>query len=251
MEGPVALVGADAFLSASTALDQALLAATGRRRPRVAILPTGAFPDGEAAFGRVAALGEEHFRALGAEVETVAIRDRAAADDPAAVQAIGEADIIYLCGGDPAWLRRTLLGSAAWLAAEDVHRRGATLVGCSAGAAILGRRQVEVGLRRGWPVHWAEALGAAGALAILPAYDARPEPVMALLALRPPDGLPVIGLDRDVAIIGRSGSWEVHGSGRVTVWQGRRRARHRRGDAFRMPDPAGDGQIGVRQAADE
>ena len=47
--------------------DAGLLAATGRSRPRVVILPTAAAPDGEATFRRWADMGVVHFSALGAE----------------------------------------------------------------------------------------------------------------------------------------------------------------------------------------
>ena len=94
--------------------------ATGRPRPRVAILPTASFPDGEEVFDHWAAMGVAHFGALGAEVEPVLVRDRAGADDPAAAQAIGEADLIYLSGGKPGYLLETLSGSAVGAS----HRRG-------------------------------------------------------------------------------------------------------------------------------
>ena len=102
MPGPVALVGAGEFLPAMAEFDAGLLAATGRARPRVAILPTASYPDGEEVFTRWAAMGVAHFGELGAEVEPVLVRDRAGADDPAAAQAIGEADLVYLSGGKPA-----------------------------------------------------------------------------------------------------------------------------------------------------
>ena len=95
------------------AIDRALLEATGRARPRVAILPTASWPDGEPTFHRWAAMGEEHFAALGAEVEAVCIRDRRDADDPACAQAIGEADLIYLSGGKPDHLSGASQGSAS------------------------------------------------------------------------------------------------------------------------------------------
>ena len=58
-------------------------------------------------------MGVEHFSGLGAEVEPVLIRDGFDADDAAHVQAIGEADLIYLSGGRPGHLSDTLVGSAA------------------------------------------------------------------------------------------------------------------------------------------
>jgi cyanophycinase-like exopeptidase len=249
MSGPVALVGAGEFCASMVDFDAGLLAATGRQRPRVAILATAAFPMGQAAFQRASEIGTEHFRALGAEVEAVTVTDRAAAGDPANAQAVGEADLIYLCGGDSAYLGETLLGSLVWAAAVDANRRGAILVGCAAGAMVLGKRRLDVGVRLGWPIRWREALGAAGGVAVFPEYDARPEPVLALLAMRAPRGLPVLGIDRETAVIGRAGSWEVHGAGRVTVWHGRRRERHRHGEAFRLFDPP-DELVDADSAAD-
>ena len=86
MPGPVALVGSGEFLPAMNHVDAGLLAATGRARPRVAILPTASFPDGADVFERWASLGVEHFGQLGAEVEPVLVRDRADADDDGHVQ---------------------------------------------------------------------------------------------------------------------------------------------------------------------
>jgi len=99
MPGPVALVGAGEFLPVMSAFDAEMLALTGRSRPRVVILPTASYPDGETVFQRWATMGVEHFSQLGAEVEPALVRDRAGADDPAAAQAIGEAGVVYLSGG--------------------------------------------------------------------------------------------------------------------------------------------------------
>ena len=101
---------------------------------------------------------------------------------------------------------------------------------------VLGERQLDLRLRIGWPVQWLAGLAVADGLAVLPGYDERPEPMMALLALQAPRGTVVVGIDRDTAVVGRDGSWSVHGPGRVTVWEGRRRHRHRDGDAFRAPN---------------
>ena len=79
-----------------------------------------------------------------------------------------------------------------------------------------------------------EALGAAAGVAIVPHYDARPEPLMAVLAIRAPRDMLMVGIDRDAAMVGRDGLWEVYGTARVTVWRGRRRERHRSGE--RLPD---------------
>ncbi len=234
MPGPVALLGADEFLPAVAALDAELLAATGRARPRVAILPTASAPDGEEVFLHWAAMGVEHFEGLGAEVEAVLIRDRSEADDPAAVQAIAEADLVYLSGGHPAHLLRSLAGSAAWAAAMAVHDRGGVLAGCSAGAMALCARQALIRRPPHLPLRYESALGVVSGAAAFPHYDTIPEPLAALVILGAPRGTIVLGLDEGTAAVGRDGGWQVRGRGRVTVWRGRHRERFRDGDAFRF-----------------
>lgn len=233
--GPVALVGAGEFLPGMAAFDRDLLAAIGRARPRVVILPTAAAPDGEPTFRRWAEMGVEHFAALGAEVEPVLVRTGAEAGAEDAVQAIGEADLVYLSGGKPGHLRRVLYGSRVGAAIRDAHERGAAIVGCSAGAMVLASRQPD--FRRGilpWPLRWTLGLGLVDAVAVLPHYDAWPEPIVAVMALQAPRGVAILGIDEDTAIVGRDGVWQVHGRARVTVWHGRHREHFRRGDAFRL-----------------
>ena len=56
----------------------------------------------------------------------------------------------------------------------------------------------------------------------------------ALIALQAPRGSVVLGIDEETAVVGRDGSWQVHGRSRVTVWRGRHRERYRAGDTFRL-----------------
>jgi cyanophycinase len=235
MPGPVALVGAGEFLPAMDEFDRGLLDATGRRRPRVVILPSASFPDGEEVFLRWAAMGVEHFSRLGAEVEPVLVRARDAADDMAHCQAIGEADLIYLSGGKPRHLLSVLDGTAVGRAVADAHARGGIIAGCAAGAMVLAARQAD--LRRWmlpWPLRWRHGLGLLPRAVVIPHYDAWPEPVTALMALQAPRGSVVLGIDDATAMVGRDGSFQVHGRARVTVWHGRHRERYRNGDSFRL-----------------
>jgi cyanophycinase len=233
--GPVALVGAGEFLPAMAEVDRELLAATGRPRPRVVILPTASYPDGDDVFERWAEMGASHFRELGAEVEPVLVRDRDDADDPAAAQAVGEADLVYLSGGKPGYLLRVLDGSAVGQALVDAHERGAVLAGCSAGAMVLAGHAFDFRIRLlPWPLRWRSGLGFAPGTSVVPHYDAWPEPLSALVALQAPRGSTVLGIDEETALIGRDGSWQVRGASRVTVWRGRSRERHRAGDVIRL-----------------
>jgi len=233
--GSIALVGSGEFLPAMADVDAALLAATGRHRPRVVIVPTASWPDGEEVFRRWATMGVEHFGSLGAEVEPVLVRERFDADDEAHVQAIGEADLVYLSGGKPGHLTASLIGSPVGDALLAAHRRGATLAGCSAGAMTLAARHWDTRKRRlFWPLRWRDGLGLVPGATVIPHYDAFPEPMAAMLVLQAPRGLATLGIDEETALVGRDGSWQVQGRGRVTVWRGRHRTRYRRGDVFRI-----------------
>ncbi|HYN48513.1 MAG TPA: Type 1 glutamine amidotransferase-like domain-containing protein [Candidatus Nanopelagicales bacterium] len=242
MLGPIVLVGSGEFSAAMEAIDRDLLAATGRARPRVAILPTASFPDGEETFLGWIERGRAHFSALGAEVEGVEIRTRVDAFDDACVQAIGEADLVYLSGGKPDHLLDALDGTPAGAALHAVHERGGILAGCSAGAMVLAARQPWLGGRRffRFPTGWRDALGFVEGAAVLPHYDAFPEPLAAVVALAAPRGTAVLGIDEETAAIVRDGTWRVCGRGRVTVWRGRARTRHRLGESFRLDGPEGE-----------
>jgi cyanophycinase len=236
MTGVIALVGSGEFTAAMAEVDRGLLAATGRERPRVAILPAASWPDGEVVFMRWAAQGEAHFAALGADPVPVLVRDRASADDAAAAEAIAAADLIYFSGGKPGHLLEVLSGTAAGAALREAHARGAVVAGCSAGAMVMGGYQVRVGGRRFFqlPVSWQDGLGLVPGVIVVPHYDAFPEALVAPLALAAPDGALVVGIDEETALVGRDGQWQVQGRGRVTVWRGRRRERHLAGSAVSL-----------------
>ncbi len=236
MPGPIVLVGSGEFTGAMEEVDRDLLAATGRLRPRVAILPTASWPDGDETFKGWIERGRVHFSALGAEVEGVELRTRQDAFDDAFAQAIGEADLVYLSGGRPDHLLDTLEGTPAGAALWAVHWRGGIVAGCSAGAMVLAARQPRLRGRRfiRIPLGWRDALGFVEGAAVLPHYDALPEPLAAVVALASSRGTAVIGIDEDTAVIGRDDTWQVRGLGRVTVWRGRSRRRHRHGESFRL-----------------
>jgi cyanophycinase len=231
----VALIGAGEFLPSMAEFDAGLLLATGRTRPRVAILPTASYPDGEEVFNRWAAQGVAHFGSLGAEVEPVLVRDRAGADDAACAQALGEADLIYLSGGKPGYLMQVLADTAAGRALVAAHDRGAVLAGCSAGAMVLAGRVFDFRMRLApWPLRWRRGFDLVQGALVIPHYDAWPEPLSALIAFQAPRGSVILGIDEETAVVGRDGAWQVHGCSRVTVWRGRHRDRYRVGESFRL-----------------
>ena len=240
MDGTIALVGSGEFTPSMEAVDRALLLATGHDRPRVVVLPTASWPDGEETFRRWAAQGEAHFAALGAEVEPVLVRGAEDANDPAAAAAIGEADLVYLSGGKPGHLLDALDGGGVGAALRAAHARGAVIAGCSAGAMVLAGHQLRSAGRAfvRFPIGWRHALGMVPGTIVIPHYDAFPEPLSAAMALVAPADTLVLGIDDETALVGRDAAWQVHGRGRVTVWRGRHRERLRAGDTLRLPGAA-------------
>ncbi len=238
--GLIALIGSGEFTAAMLDVDRALLAATGRSRPRVAIVPTASWPDGEATFRTWIEQGCAHFGDLGAEVEPVELRDRKDADDPAWEQAIGEADVVYLSGGKPGHLLAALRDTAAGVALGRVHARGGVVAGCSAGAMVLAGHQPRVRGRRfvRLPVGWTVCPRARA--------GCRRPAALRRLPGAPPRGGRAGGAEgyrrarhrRETAAVGIDGAWQVRGRGRVTVWSGRHRTRYREGEVFRLPGPA-------------
>ena len=235
MSGVVALLGSGEFSSAVESIDRELLAATGRRRPRVAIVAAAMAPHGDAAFERARELGRQHFAALGAEVEALGLRTREQADDPAQVQAIGEADLVWLTAGRPDHLERVLRDTAGERALRAAHERGAVVAGCDAGAAVLAGHRFVL-RRKPWPIRWLPALGLVPGAAVAAAYDAVPEAIVLMSLVRAPRGETIVGIDRETALLGRDGHWQVQGHGRVTLWRGRHRSRHHDGDIVRLEE---------------
>jgi cyanophycinase-like exopeptidase len=247
MRGAVAVI-ADAELDRGLeTLARELLGAVGPRRPRVVVVSV---PDDRELRGGRASAGEsaaaaagpaaaaaaayEQFGRVGADVESIAIGTIADADDVRRAQAVGEAELIWLTAGRSRDVLERLRGTLVWAAVRLAHERGAIVAGCAAGGSALSARTLEVRPRLGLPVHWRHGLGLIEAASIVPGYDDRPETLRALMAFSAPRGVAVVGLDRGTALVGRDDAWQVYGAGRVTVWRGRRRERHRAGDVIRL-----------------
>ncbi len=237
MNGLIALVGAGEYLPVMDEVDRYLLASvnTNAHAPRVVCLPTAAGQEGDESVGRWSRMGEEHFRALGAEVRALPIIDRATADDPVYEPVLESADLIYFSGGNPLYLFETMRGSRAWSAAQRAWARGAVYAGCSAGAMILAKRlpnfrRPDLGMTDGFGVVPAEF--------VMPHFDhAGPfRAFVGLLRRRMKAGQLMLGIDEDTALIGKSdGGWKVMGKGRVHVMTRKEAKAYAAGESFQLP----------------
>ena len=132
---------------------------------------------------------------------------------------IDGAGLVYLSGGNPGYLARTLRGTAVGDAVIAAWQSGSALAGCSAGAIALTGWVPSIRARDREPD---PGLGVLPHLRVLPHFDKMLGWVPDLLTravMRPPAGTTVIGIDEDTAIVDMTGAgrtWQVHG--RQQAW---------------------------------
>jgi cyanophycinase len=212
MTGPLALVGSGEYLPVMAEVERGLLAG---RPPRYVQIPTAAAHEGQTSLDHWVDLGREQAARLGVEAVPVVVRNRSDADDPAMAAQLEAAGLIYLSGGSPTLLAKTLLGTAVGAAIEAAWRAGAALAGCSAGAMAL--TSWVPSLRRPG-TEPQEGLGLVPELRVIPHFDRferwMPDLVGRYLA-KAADGTEVVGVDEDTALIWDDQRWTVHGQRQV------------------------------------
>ncbi len=222
--GMVALIGSAEFLPASETLDRVLLDHVEGER-RVVVLPTASAPDGAGVPERWAAMGVKHFSALGAAVSPVMALTRADAESPALAGQIAAANFVYLSGGKPGYLHKTLSDSACWRAIQSVFDAGGVVAGCSAGAMALGSEMLD--FPRLWRTQ--EGLGLAPGILVIPHFDEFGSRMGGLAGLAHTRAT-IVGVDGATGLVGSAGAWRVAGTGTVTILSGQHKGHYQAGD---------------------
>jgi cyanophycinase len=215
--GPLALVGSGEYLPIMADVERMLLKG---RTPRYVQIPTAAAPEGAESLDRWLHLGAEQAVRLGVEQVPVVARERGEADSPELAKLVEGAGLIYLSGGSPGYLARTLRGTRVWAAVLAAWQSGSALAGCSAGAMALTGWVPSV---RSLDRDPDPGLGLLTWLRVIPHFDKMlgwaPEllskATMPTAAARPT----VIGIDEDTAIVDMGGggrTWQVFG--RQQAW---------------------------------
>ena len=195
----------------------------------VRILPTAAAPDHNEV--RAGNNGKRWFRSLGAtDVEVVYVTDPASANDAALVNELRSAKLIYLLGGFPGHLGRTLANSLAWQAALDAYCAGAVLAGSSAGAMVLCEHYFDPYEGKLLP-----GLNLIPNACILPHHGPGTHPWASDLLARLPR-VTLIGIAEQTGIVddGTGRAWTVSGRGGVTLYHGGATQSHARGETFML-----------------
>ncbi|MBU6244994.1 MAG: Type 1 glutamine amidotransferase-like domain-containing protein [Actinomycetales bacterium] len=223
--GRIALVGSGEYLPVMQEVEGWLL---DGRPGRYVQLATAAAPEGAASLQHWHDLGATAAQRLGVEQVVIDVRTRPDAEQPEWADAIAGAGLVYLSGGNPMHLVRTLQGTAVWRAIRQAWLAGASLAGCSAGAmALAGYVPDFRHPRRGGT----EGLGVVPEIRVLPHFDryARWIPDFAMRPLVSPAHL-VIGIDEDTALLGEpaeSPTWSFRVRGRQSAWRIDADRRHR------------------------
>jgi len=206
----LALVGSGEYLPPMEPVDRQLIERLGQA-PRLVCLPTAAGQEGEERLAYWGNLGVRHFTRLRAPVETLPVIDRSSAQQAPWAERILEANFVYLSGGRPDYLHRTLKDTPVWQAVLTVHQRGGVVAGCSAGAMIMGA------LLLGFPgLHPAFEL--IPNTVIVPHFDEIPAAFVKTVHFLAARDKTVVGIEGNTALVIDGESREVLGSGGVTIW---------------------------------
>ena len=220
MAGPLALVGSGEYLPVMLDIERELLAG---QPPRYVQIPTAASAEGAQRLNYWVELGRRQAARLGVEAVPLIVTNRAEADDPQIAAQVAGAGLIYLSGGSPALLADTLRDTALWQAIVAAWQAGAALAGCSAGAMALAARVADVRHAAGGD---RIGLGLLPHISVLPHFDkllGRMPDLLSRALLRSRDGVHLIGVDEQTALVGGPETFTVHG--RRSAWllgQGKR-----------------------------
>ena len=211
--GPLALVGSGEYLPSMAGIEAGLLEG---RPPRYVQLATAAVQDGPSVVERWHQLGIAQARRLGVEPVIVPVNDRRDADNEECAAMVAGAGLIYLSGGDPAYLAETLRDTAVWRAIEAEWRAGAALAGCSAGAMALGAWIPSLRHPRRGSTSGLGLLAHVGVVPHFDAFAARVPDLLTRFVLPDESDIAVYGIDEETALVGGPTQWTVQG--RSSVW---------------------------------
>lgn len=230
MPGYILLAGGNEFGGLMSEPDLRAIELAGGPNVPISIIPTAAAPDNN--HKRAGNNGVNWFRRLGAQqVESLPLIDGASANDPAIVSAIGQSRLIYLLGGFPGYLGRTLVGSASWRAMLAAYEVGAVIAGSSAGAMVLCQYYYDPEQRQ-----VVQGLQLVPNTCVLPHHNSFGknwgEQLSQLLA-----GVVLLGIDEYTGMIddgdaGRKVGWRVYGKGAVTVYRDGKSSTYNKGEKF-------------------
>ena len=213
MSGVLALVGGAEFQPGNEPHDR-LLAAAAADGPAFVVTTAAARQDPS----RAAQTARAWFAGMGVDVQPLPVHTARDAASPALAALAAGARLLYLCGGDPGLVVRTLRGSVVWAAMHRAWLDGASLAGSSAGAMALCRCAL---LRASWPDRSTrrpvDALDVVDVAAFLPHHDTFGSGWEESARRALGDSALLLGVDERTAVVWDGDEWRVTGAGRATL----------------------------------
>ena len=221
MNGSIALVGSGEYLPQMMQLEQSLIddGVKNGKQPVYVQIPTAAGQESSQRLEYWKNLGQAQADRLGITAKFLPIFKREDAFNLDFASTIENSALIYMSGGDPHYLAATLIDSPVWQAIYSNWKSGGSLAGCSAGAMVLSAEIPHFRLSRKEPTKGFNLLPN---IRVIPHFDKFfkwiPDSA-AKIMMQVPDGITLIGIDENTALIKRSDSisWSVSGQGMVRI----------------------------------
>ena len=238
MNGSLALVGSGEYLPAMAEFEKSLLEdgiKNGKENIYIQI-PTAAAQESSARLEYWRDLGQKQAQAIGAKPLFLPIYTREDAQNLSFVNQISNGALIYMSGGDPHYLAKTLIDTPIWQAIVKNWQSGGSLAGCSAGAMVLSSQIPNFRLSRAEPT---TGLNLIQNIRVIPHFNKFfkwiPESAAKLLMHVPDDSI-LIGIDELTAIVKRGGSdfWQVYGQAKLHMLKGSPEAQFSHGQEIRF-----------------
>ena len=224
MNGSLALVGSGEYLPVMAEFEKSLLEdgiKNGKENVYIQI-PTAAAQESTSRIEYWRDLGQKQAQVIGAKPLFLPIYTREDAQNMSFVNQISNSALIYMSGGDPHYLAKTLIDTPIWQAIVKNWQSGASLAGCSAGAMVLSSQIPNFRISRAQPT---VGLNLIPNIRVIPHFNKFfkwiPESAAKLLMHVPDDSI-LIGIDELTAIVKRSGSdfWQVYGQAKLHTLKG-------------------------------
>lgn len=220
--GSLALVGSGEYLPSMLDLESLLIedgVAKGKR-PIYVQLATAAGRESEERLQYWKQIGEDQAQRLNIESHFLPVFSRSDAESDVHVDLVQNAALIYFSGGDPNYLANSMRDTTLWQAIQDNYNTGGSLAGCSAGAMFMSAQVPRIKFTNKPPV---EGVGIIPSIQVIPHFNMIhkfiPDAVVRALS-DVPDGVALIGIDDETALIKRENSWSAWGAGHVHVLNG-------------------------------
>jgi len=238
MHGSLALVGSGEYLPAMAEFEKSLLddgIKSGKENIYIQI-PTAAAQESSSRLEYWKDLGQKQAQVIGAKPLFLPIYTREDAQNMSFVNQISNGALIYMSGGDPHYLAKTLIDTPIWQAIVKNWQSGGSLAGCSAGAMVLSSQIPNFRLSRAEPT---AGLNLIQDIRVIPHFNKFfkwiPESAAKLL-MHVPDNSVLIGIDELTAIVKRGGSdfWQVYGQAKLHMLKGSPEAQFSHGQEIRF-----------------